>query len=260
MGRALAFGDLGSAIWGVAWVPDGDSRAPLAVRVGSDTGVIATELQPDEPAKVEGGEAAGPWRLEAPDVSLVLSPSGADGRGRSPDGGVELAGQLCRVSGRLRLQEREHEVDCLGWRAAVAGNVDLAGIESLRLLSAWFAPSDGLSLIALRPAKARGQEADIVVASGLEPEPAPPVADPRLSTTYTAAGVPARAGLELWPEDTAEETAEESIHSYPRRAAAEAVGAGIDWETRGFALHAELLRWHSRGQDGAGIYLLGHRR
>jgi hypothetical protein len=260
MGRALAFGDLGSALWGVAWMPDGDSRAPLAVCAASDAAVIAVELQPGASPDLGGEEAGEPWRLEAPEVSLVLSPSGSGGRGRSPDGRVEVADQLCRVSGRLRLEQREHEVDCMGWRGALRGDVELARIESLRLLSAWFDPDAGLSLISLRPARSRGQEADIIAASALEPEPAPPVADPRLSTTYTEAGVPTRAGLELWPAEETADEADPGSRAYPRRAAAEAVGAGVDWESHGFVLHAELLRWHSRGRDGTGIYLLGHRR
>lgn len=259
MGRALAFGDLGSALWGVAWLPDGDSRAPLAVSAGSDASVIAVELQPVTSPGVGSEEPGEPWRLEAPEVSLVLSPSGSEGRGRSQDGRVEVADQLCRVSGRLRLQRREHEVDCLGWRAALGGDVELARIESLRLLSAWFDPGAGLSVISLRPAKSRGQESDLIAASALEPDPAPPVVDPRLSTTYTEAGVPARAGLELWPAEETTDEADAASRAYPRRAAAEAVGAGIDWENGGFVLHAELLRWHSRGRDGTGIYLLGHR-
>jgi len=116
-------------------------------------------------------------------------------------------------------------------------------------------------LLTLRPRKSRGHEADLVAAAVLEPESAPRVTDPRLSTTYDAAGLPARVGLELWFEtdDTDEEPEEETERQFPRRAAGEAVGPGIDWEVAGFKLHAALLRWHSRGSDGTGVYLLGQR-
>jgi hypothetical protein len=251
--RAVAFGDLGPPAWGVAWFPGPGSEAPLAARVGSGGGVVGSELVGSDPAE--------PWRLEGEGVSLLFTPLGSDGHGASPDGGIEVVDQLCTVTGHVRLGGAEHEINCLGWHAALRGDLDLGRIESFRQVSAWFAPSRGLSLVALRPSKARGQDSDIVAATALEPDAAPPVTDPRLSTTYTARGIPERAGLELWPEDEiSEDPAEAAPQAYPRRATGEAVGAGIGWETAGFALHAELLRWHSRGEDGAGVYLLGQRR
>jgi hypothetical protein len=251
--RAVAFGDLGGTAWGVAWIPAGGSPAPLALGAGRAAGTVPVELDASDPS--------GAWRLEGEGVSLRFKAAGTPGRGSSHDGVVDVLDQLCMVEGRLAVNGGEQPVSSLGWRTSVAGRLDLEQIESFRQVSAWFSPSDGISLVAFRPIRAAGHDSDIVAAAALEPDATPPIADPRLSTTYTSAGRPARAGLELWPEDEpTEETGEEAPPAYPRRAAGEAVGSGLDWENGGFGLHAELLHWHSRGQDGAGIYLLGKRR
>jgi hypothetical protein len=56
--------------------------------------------------------------------------------------------------------------------------------------------------------------------------------------------------LELW-------LADEDSEPYPRRAAAQAVGAGVRGTGEGLQqVSAHLLRWHSRGRNGTGVYLL----
>ncbi len=79
--------------------------------------------------------------------------------------------------------------------------------------------------------------------------------DPRLSTTYRADGSPSRAGVELWL-DVGGETQEQ----YPRRAAGEALAAGVAAASDGLNVEAHALRWHSRGQEGTGVYVLARRR
>ena len=108
-------------------------------------------------------------------------------------------------------------------------------------------------MLALRPRKTRGHSRDAITAVVLDPEHPAPVTDPRLSTTYTASGVPARAGLELWIA-----TDEEEEH-HLLRAAGEATGAGARAIEHGLELWAGPFRWHSRGQDGAGVYLMARR-
>lgn len=138
---------------------------------------------------------------------------------------------------------------------------ELAAIDSVRWLASWLGPAGGLSLTALRPRKARGHEADLVAATVIDDPPAPPIDDPRLSTTYAEDGLPSRAGLELWFEDRNEDASEEApSHQYPRRAAGEAAGPSIDWEADGFELHASFMNWRSHGQEGPGVYLLAWRR
>jgi hypothetical protein len=253
--RTVAFGELSSGLWGVAWSPAADAPAEVAVGAGPNAEVLTATLT---------GAGEDEWRLESDRIELRLSPSAAATVvGGSPDAVVEGFDQLCRASGRLTLAGGEREVSCLGSRSTRDGALDLERFESFRHVSAWFEPGDGLALIALRPRKSRGQESDLISASVLEQrEPPVLVTEPRLSTTYTAAGVPSRAGLELWVE--AEVTADseengERAAELPRRAAGEAIGAGVDWRGGGFELQAVPLVWHSRGRDGAGIYLLGRR-
>ena len=81
------------------------------------------------------------------------------------------------------------------------------------------------------------------------------VADPRLSTTYGGEGVPARAGVELWVSEPAEEP--ETVKEHPHRLAGEATGPQVRWTDGGLGLGAQPFRWHSHGRDGAGVYLLG---
>ncbi len=251
--QALAFGDVDQGLWGAAWLP-APTTGPLGVRIGSDAAVLAAILYH------EGGEDE--WRIEGEQVSLLLTPSGPGARSQGTDGEFDAVDQLCRVTGTLTISGTDHEVSCLGWRGSATGSVELDRIESFRLVSAWFDPDEGLALTALRPRKSRGHESDIVAAATLESGPTPAVAEPRLSTTYTAAGVPERAGLELWFEEdpSPEPQSDAAAPPYPRRAAGEAIGAGLHWQLAGFDVHAEPFRWHSRGRDGAGLYLLGRRR
>jgi hypothetical protein len=58
--------------------------------------------------------------------------------------------------------------------------------------------------------------------------------------------------LELWLGGEQE--------SYPRRAAGESVGLGVSSFPPGLEIHAELLRCHSRGREGTGVYLLARLR
>jgi hypothetical protein len=254
--RAVAFGELGSGLWGVAWSPAADGPVEVAVGAGPEAELL--------PATLTGASDADEWRLDGDRIELRLSPSAAATRaGGAPDAGLQGFDQLCRASGRLTLGGGERAFSCLASRSTRDGALDLERFESFRHVSAWFEPGEGLALIALRPRKSRGQESDLISAAVLEPQQAPVlVTEPRLSTTYTAAGVPSRAGLELWVEEAATGESEEGgaqAAEFPRRAAGEALGAGIAWQAGGFELQAVPLVWHSRGRDGAGIYLLGRR-
>jgi hypothetical protein len=91
----------------------------------------------------------------------------------------------------------------------------------------------------------------VVTAAVLDPQGTAAVADPRFSTTYTAAGKPLRASFELWLGQAEEE--------FPRRAAGEAVGPAASLHVAGMDVRAALFRWHSRGLDGAGVYILARR-
>lgn len=251
--RTLAFAELDPPTLGVVWVPDGGASAVVAYRVGPDGRAVTGRLH--------DGPGPDPWRIEGDEVSLTFSPAGPPARAGSADAGIESLDQLCEVSGAVVLGGDQHEVSSTGSRTSLEARFELSAIESFRQTAAWFGPSAGLSLLSYRPRKSRGQDTDLVTAAVLEPELAHPVADPRLSTTYDEAGVPARVGLELWFEsdDADEEPDEDEQRHFPRRAAAEGLGEPIRWEVAGFGLLAVLLRYHSRGGDGAGVYLLGQR-
>ena len=255
--RALAFGDLETGVWGAAWMPDAVAAPSIALGTGSGAAVVS--------ATVDGSDVETEWRLRAPGADLVVSPAGEPVREGGAQDGLD---QLCRLSGHLELDGEAHSVDCLGWQAARRLAVEPDRLESFRQVSAWFEPGEGVALLALRPHKARGQDSDVIAAAVLEPDLAGTISDPRLSTTYRDDGNPTRAGIELWiveeggdgaEPNGAAEPEQAGGREYPRRAAGEALGPQADWELNGFHLHAELFRWHSRGRDGAGVYLLGVR-
>lgn len=247
--RTLAFGDLDAGIWGAAW-SQGDAR-PAVLSLGSGVSVVTREVT------IEGSAEADDWRLTGDGVELVLTP-----RAQAPlvpIVGSEIDGfeQFCEVRGRFVIGADEHELhQCLGRRGARVAKAGLQRWESAREVSAWFGPGDGLALLALRPHGAAGHEEDLLGAAWLDSGAALAIADPRLSTTYDAAGLPARASVEVWLG------AQES-EQYPRRATGEAVNPrsqAVDprgeWSDPGLELHTALWRWRSGAHEGAGVYLL----
>jgi hypothetical protein len=242
--RALAFGDLEGTCWGAAWMPE---SAPPMLALGDRSSAES------RPASLTAQRETHEWRLGAGDVELLISPL-ADLASNS-DGGSD---QLCRVSGRLRSGDGD-AVEVLGWRGESVLPVGDDVLGSLRQVCAWFEGDEAVALLALRPRKAQGQEADLISAAMLDARVGGPISDPRLSTTYDREGRPSRAGLELWiGADATDEDGEEALeHQYPRRLAGEALGARADWEVDGLGLHAALFRWHYGDREGAGVYLLG---
>jgi hypothetical protein len=247
--QILGFGDLATETWGAAWMTEPSGPARLAVGLGSAAGVFDVTLEPAEDES---------WQLDGEGVSLALRPAIAAITSRDAEGGLERQDALCRLDGRVRIDGREAEIACLGWRSSAHAEAGPENFDSLRFVAGWFDPAAGFSLTALRPPKTRGHEADVVAAAVVD-EPPPRVVDPRLSTTYTDRGTPARAGLELWLEAEGDGDEEASLQ-YPRRAAGEATGASLDWSQAHLALQASLLRWHSQGREGAGVYVLGRRQ
>jgi hypothetical protein len=147
----------------------------------------------------------------------------------------------------------EREVAALGIRGSRDVALDADGFAAVREVAAWFDPGDGLALAAFRPRGAKGQDADVISAAVLDADSSAPVEDARLSTTYAADGWVARAGLELW-------LGGDEDQQVLRRAAGEAIGVRGSARAGDLELRAELLRWHSGGRDGAGLYLLASRQ
>jgi hypothetical protein len=238
----------------VCWLPKGTSEATLVVRRHEAALRLPARLQTEAPEGV--------WRLEGDGFSLAFVPGSAPVHSEL-GGQLSSLDQLGEVSGRLPVAGADTELSCPGWRSSVEAAAGLERLDSFRLVAGWFDGRAGFSLTALRPDKARGQEDDLVSAALIEDPPAPPVVDPRLSTTYTETGLPTRAGLELWPpepEEAGQEAGQEPAPHYPRRAAGEVLGAGLAWSEADFDLQALFVQWHSQGREGPGVYVLGRRR
>ena len=246
--RTLAFGDVARTVWGAAWIPGNEGSALAALGGDGGTAVVSS-------LRLSASAADGEWRLDGDQAALVVSPAGDLVGVQAPDD-IDGFDQLCRVTGRFEQGGAERAVDYLGLRTSRSGGFDLAKLESVRSVSTWFEPDEGFALMAFRGRKAKHHDADVVTAAVLGPETSAPVEDPRLSTTYDAGGWPVRAGLELWLAAASEGEEEQ----YPRRAAGEAAGDRAQAAAGELDLRAEPFRWHSRGREGAGVYLLARRR
>lgn len=248
--RTLGFGDL--TVWGAAWASDpaGGTLAALGAAAAGPDATVVPEIGLSDSDAGPRGE----WRLEGDGVALLVAPAGQVVDVRAAEDGIAGWDQLCRVSGQFEQGGRPHQVDCLGLRSSWSDAVDLGKFESIRAVSAWFEPDEGMSVIAFRPRKARAHDGDAMAAAVITADGSPAVEDPRLSTTYAGEGWPARAGLELWLRGP------EPDQQYQRRASGEALGARVQAVAGALEVRAEPFRWHSRGREGAGMYLLARRR
>ncbi|MGI8429782.1 MAG: hypothetical protein ACR2OB_10860 [Solirubrobacteraceae bacterium] len=241
--RTLAFGELDCASWGAVWNPGGGGEVMISLGAGTE---VATAR-----VTIAGSSEREQWRLAGKGVDLVVSGEREAAQARS-DGACVGFDQLCRVSGRFAVGGEERVVDCPG-RRGLRTAVDLDRCDSARDVSAWFGPDEGLALVSIRPRGSTGHERDLVTAAAFDALRSVPVADPRLSTTYAAAGRPVRASLELWLED-------EQSELYPQRTAGDSIGPGVDRLEGGFELHTTPIRWRGAGREGTGIYMLARSR
>ena len=246
--RTLAFGEPeATGSWGAAWAGDEDDRALTAVGAGREWGVL-----PD--LSMSSGETDEEWRLAGGAATLLVAPAGEAVAVHPSEDGIEGCHQLCRVTGRFERDGAERVVECLGLRSWFSPASELERYESIRAVSTWFGPDAGMALAAFRPRKAKAHDRDVLAATVFSEDGSAPVEDPRLSTTYAEGGWPVRAGLELWV------AGKEPDQQYPRRASGEATGARAEALSGSLELRVEPFRWHSRGRDAAGMYLLARRR
>jgi hypothetical protein len=246
--RTLAFGDPDGTVWGAGWFSSAPDAGLTMVGAESRQRVMVTGRPPAEQ------DVAGDWALDGAG-QLVVAPAADAVAVQVPHDELDGYDQLCRVTGRFELDGEAREVDCLGVRTWFSGSIDLERYGSIRVVSTWFEPDEAMTLTAFRGRKAKSHDEDAMAAAVIGPERSTHAEDPRLSTTYEAEGWPVRAGLELWlpaPED--------SEQQFPRRASGEAAGVRAQAQTAALVLRAEPFRWHSRGRDGAGMYILARRR
>jgi hypothetical protein len=239
--RALAFGDVEGGVWGGAL----DTGIPALV-----FGAAGGTGSASGPAALDWSQDGRGWRLSGDGFELHVEPGGEDppsGADEDSKDGVTGFEELCRIEGVVSIGADRHAVDCVGTRCVVDG-LDLRSLDSVRAVSGWFADDHALALLAFRARRSAGHGADLIAATLFDPEGWVPVQDPRLSTTYADSGLPARANLELWIG--------EGENEFPRRAAAEVAGVGAGVKADGFELLVAPLHCHSRGLDGAGVYVL----
>ncbi len=251
--RTLAFGDLDAGIWGYAIGALG--TPPLSAHLGTIDGRATA----DGPASVAVPATGEPLRLTAGGSVLTFSPSLESPAVLSSAEGTETQVELCRVTGTVLLDGAEYAVDCLGQSGTRTLDLELGKLESLRDLMAWFSPGDALALVSLRPRRTKGHDRDLAATVLLEEGGALPVQEPRLSTTYSLDGVPARASLELWlegPEAQEDDSEELATQHFPRRAAGERIGVPARLRAAGLEVLVEPFRWHMRGLQGTGVYSL----
>ena len=251
--RIVAFADPEARVWGTA-IDTGER----AIVFGSADGAGAAG---EDGTSARTGSAAGrdairfevrdgEWLLEGDSFELAVTPADGGltptGAELPPHGGPTPTEELCQVHGSIIVNGERLAVDSPGTRTDET--IDIGRLDSLRGVWGWFEGRHAVALVALRPRGHDGQESDLVEATVFDPDAIIAVEEPRLSTTYTAQGLPSRASLELWIAEGEEQ--------YPRRAAAEALGAGARVGVSGLTVQVCPMRCHSRGLDGAGVYLL----
>jgi hypothetical protein len=239
--RAVAFGTPDGSVWGAGL----DAGVPTVIAAGGAEPVATAVAW-----QADGSE----WALSGDHVSLTVSPIsepepevGEDGSPVPAEAAPEPAWsgrqELCRVSGTVG----EAEIDSVGVRTELT-EVRPGEVGSVRGFSGWVSDEEAVTLLALRPGSEVHHERDLVAATVFDPRRWMMSNDPRLSTTYDDEGNPTRATLELWIS--------QGEHEFPRRAAGEASGPAVTVAGDGVTLSVLPLRCHSRGSDGAGVYLL----
>ncbi|MBV9818284.1 MAG: hypothetical protein JOZ07_08065 [Solirubrobacterales bacterium] len=227
--RTIAFGDAEGQLWGAAVGAEACVAAFGGTATGAAAATGALRLMTENHV----------WRLWGDGVQLDVVPREPPGDGAA--GGLEL----CDVRGTLTVSGEQRSIDCPGARCQVT-DPPADGPLSARGVAGFF-DDEAVSLLALRSGVAH-HDADRVSARLFDADAWLTVDDPRLSTTYADDGTPQRASLELWVND--------GEHEFPRRAAGEADGPAVTAHADGVRLSVIPLRCHSRGHEGAGVYLL----
>lgn len=189
----------------------------------------------------EGDEAGFDLRFAAiSPTAVVLGPEDPV----ASAGGLEGYEQLCAVTGTVRIKGRSVSVQCLGQRGHLWGAPDWSRIELARTLTAWMGTDRAIHLTAVRPAKAKHHDDEVIAAFLLDGDNPLTVFEPRLSTTYDGELRQRRAGLELWMDEEG---------GLARRAAGEAL-CGTTLDLGDLRLDSSFFQWRMEGRAGTGRY------
>jgi hypothetical protein len=165
-------------------------------------------------------------------------------------GGMEGYDQLVKVTGTVTVGGVQRTFAGRGQRGHSWGAPDWDKLGLARTLGVWLEGDAGVTLTAVRPAKAssHADEAIHAVLLGRDGETDEQlslvVADPRVSTTYDSEGRQRHAGLELYETDEA---------PYARRAAGE-VACGTTLDLGRLRLDCAFFTWRMEGRSGVGRY------
>jgi hypothetical protein len=167
-------------------------------------------------------------------------------------GGMEGYDQLVRVTGSVVVDGATRKFTGRGQRGHSWGSPDWDKLSVARTLGVWLDDDRGVTLTAVRPAKAQSHADEaihaVMLAPGAEDEPgesvATVIADPRVSTTYDSEGRQRHAGLELYVTEDA---------AYARRAAGE-VACGTTLDLGRLRLDCAFFTWRMEGRTGVGRY------
>jgi hypothetical protein len=165
-------------------------------------------------------------------------------------GGMAGYDQLVGVQGRVTVGGVQRPFTGRGQRGHSWGAPDWDALQAARTLGVWLEDDVGVTLTAVRPAKAASHADEaihaVMLAPGQEPGGAVAsiVADPRLSTTYDSEGRQRHAGLELYLTEDAD---------YARRVAGEAA-CGTTLDLGRLRLDCAFFRWRMEGRSGVGRY------
>lgn len=198
----------------------------------------------------DGGDLGFDLELDAVSAPAELDPSSDVAK----LGGMTGYEQLVFVKGTVRGGRGERQISCLGQRGHSWGAPDWDKLSVARTLGAWFEGGVGITLSAVRPAKAEHHADELVGCTLLVPGdedhgpgiPAVPlvVQDPRLSTTYDGQERQIAAGLELYVNED---------DAVPHRAAGEVV-CGTTLDLGRLRLDSAFLVWRMEGRSGVGRY------
>lgn len=162
-------------------------------------------------------------------------------------GGMESYEYLCQVEGQVTVGGRATQLRCLGQRGHAWGTPGWDGLKRATSLSGWMREDLAFVLQGVMPDRAKGHEAEAVSLVSLEAGEDGPATvaaiDPRLSTTYDAAGHHRRASLEFWLDE----------EGYARRAAGEVL-CGTTLELGRLRMDSAFFAWTMDGERGVGRY------
>jgi hypothetical protein len=216
---------------------DGEGRPGQAWDKVSAAGVSTETLEDGRRWRVRlDGDVGFDLEFASTGAPLVLPADAEAARA----GGMEGFDHLCRVTGTVGGEP----FSGLGQRSRSWGAPDWDRMRLARTLSGWFDDEHALSVVAVRPAKAKSHADERISALLLDGGVPLEVADPRISTTYDGEERQRAVGLELYvgPED-----------DFAQRAAGEVL-AGTSLDLGRLRLDCAFFRWRWRGREGVGRY------